>query len=172
MVFPVSYIVLMFHVANRTNVLGVKRGVSLAASFRLSLHCIISLRDGDPSFPRGVFWFVVVDAFVTSLFMGRVVCPTLTPLSSRRVGPALVATYDMHGRAVGLFYTQPTRHTHTHTYTHKLLTFVPWLTYISFNLFYWCQQIWLLWVHSRLLETLFYEWPVVTEFWKQVQERI
>ena len=24
--------------------------------------------------------------------------------------PALVASYDMHGRAVGLFYTQPTGH--------------------------------------------------------------
>ena len=40
--------------------------------------------------------------------MGRVVSPTPTPLSSRRVVPALVASYDMHGRAVGLFYTQPT----------------------------------------------------------------
>ena len=40
-VFPVSYIVLMFHVASRVNVLGVRRGVSLAASFRLSLHCVI-----------------------------------------------------------------------------------------------------------------------------------
>ena len=40
--------------------------------------------------------------------MGRVVSPTPTPLSSGRVVPALVASYDMHGRAVGLFYTQPT----------------------------------------------------------------
>ena len=40
--------------------------------------------------------------------MVRVVSPTPTPLSSGRVGPALVASYDMHGRAVGLFYTQPT----------------------------------------------------------------
>ena len=40
--------------------------------------------------------------------MGRVVSPTPIPLSSGRVGPALVASYDMHGRAVGLFYTQPT----------------------------------------------------------------
>ena len=72
------------------------------------LLCIISLRDGDSSLPRWVFWLVVVDAFVNSLFMGRVVSPTPTPLSSGRVGPALVASYDMHGRAVGLFYTQPT----------------------------------------------------------------
>ena len=42
--------------------------------------------------------------------MGRVVSPTPTPLSSGRVVPALVASYDMHGRAVGLFYTQPTGH--------------------------------------------------------------
>ena len=40
--------------------------------------------------------------------MGRVVSPTPTPLSSGRVGPALVTSYNMHGRAVGLFYTQPT----------------------------------------------------------------
>ena len=40
--------------------------------------------------------------------MGRVVSPTPTPLSSGQVVPALVASYDMHGRAVGLFYTQPT----------------------------------------------------------------
>ena len=40
--------------------------------------------------------------------MGRVVSPTPIPLSSGRVVPALVASYDMHGRAVGLFYTQPT----------------------------------------------------------------
>ena len=40
--------------------------------------------------------------------MGRVVSPTPTPLSSGRVVPALVSSYDMHGRAVGLFYTQPT----------------------------------------------------------------
>ena len=40
--------------------------------------------------------------------MGRVVSPTPTPLSSRPVVPALVASYDMHGRAVGLLYTQPT----------------------------------------------------------------
>ena len=40
--------------------------------------------------------------------MDRVVSPTPTPLSSGRVVPALVASYDMHGRAVGLFYTQPT----------------------------------------------------------------
>ena len=43
--------------------------------------------------------------------MGRVVSPTPTPLSSGRVGPALVASYDMYGRAVGLFYTQPTAQT-------------------------------------------------------------
>ena len=46
--------------------------------------------------------------------MGRVVGPTPTPLSSGRVVPALVASYDMHGRAVGLFYTQPTGHVHIH----------------------------------------------------------
>ena len=40
--------------------------------------------------------------------MGRVVSPTPTPLSSGRVVPALVASYDTHSRAVGLFYTQPT----------------------------------------------------------------
>ena len=40
--------------------------------------------------------------------MGRVVSPTPTPLSSGQVVPALVASYDMHGRVVGLFYTQPT----------------------------------------------------------------
>ena len=40
--------------------------------------------------------------------MGRVVSPTPTPLSSGRVVLALVASYDMHGRAAGLFYTQPT----------------------------------------------------------------
>ena len=44
--------------------------------------------------------------------MGRVVSPTPTPLSSGRVVPALVASYDMHGRAVGLFYTQPTGQCH------------------------------------------------------------
>ena len=42
--------------------------------------------------------------------MGSVVSPTPTPLSSGRVVPALVTSYDMHGRAVGLFYTQPTGH--------------------------------------------------------------
>ena len=36
--------------------------------------------------------------------------PTPTPLSCVQVVPALVASYDMHGRAVGLFYTQPTGH--------------------------------------------------------------
>ena len=40
--------------------------------------------------------------------MGRVVSPTPTPLSSGRAVPALIASYDMHGRAVGLLYTQPT----------------------------------------------------------------
>ena len=69
-VFPVSYIVLMFHVASRVNVLGVSRGVSPAASFRLSLHCVITLLDGDPSLPRWVFWFLVVEASVTRLFYG------------------------------------------------------------------------------------------------------
>ena len=42
--------------------------------------------------------------------MGRVVSPTPALLSSGRVVPALVASYDMHGRALGLFYTQPTGH--------------------------------------------------------------
>ena len=46
--------------------------------------------------------------FVCVFFTGRVVSSTQTPLSSGRVGPALVASYDMHGRAVGLFYAQPT----------------------------------------------------------------
>ena len=32
----------------------------------------------------------------------------LTPLSSGWVGPALVASYDMHSKTVGLFYAQPT----------------------------------------------------------------
>ena len=74
--------------ARRADVLDVRRGVSLAAPFRLSLHCIISLRDGDPSLPRRVFWFVVVDAFVTiAFFKGRVVSPTPTPLSFGRAGP-------------------------------------------------------------------------------------
>ena len=68
-VFPVSYIVLMFHVASRVNVLGVRRGVSLAASFWLSLHCVISFLDGDPSLPRWVLWFLDVEAFVTRLFL-------------------------------------------------------------------------------------------------------
>ena len=36
------------------------------------------------------------------------VSPTPTSLSSGRVGPVLVASYDMHGRSVGLFYAQPT----------------------------------------------------------------
>ena len=31
-----------------------------------------------------------------------------TPLSSKRVAPALVASYDVHGRTVCLFYAQPT----------------------------------------------------------------
>ena len=69
-VFLVSYIVLMFHVASLVNVLGVRRGISLAASFRLSRHCIISFLDGDPSLPRWVLWFLVVEAFVTRLFYG------------------------------------------------------------------------------------------------------
>ena len=37
-------------------------------------------------------------------------CPTPTPLCCARVVPVFVASYDMHCRAVGLFYTQPTGH--------------------------------------------------------------
>ena len=37
-------------------------------------------------------------------------CPTPTPLCCARVVPVFVASDDMHGRAVGLFYTQPTGH--------------------------------------------------------------
>ena len=40
------------HRSSFRNVLGIRRGVSLAASFRLSLHCVISLLDGDPSLRR------------------------------------------------------------------------------------------------------------------------
>ena len=69
-VFLVLYIVLMFQAARCVNVLGVRRGVSLAASFRILLHCVISLLDGDPSLPRWVLWFLVVEAFVTRLFYG------------------------------------------------------------------------------------------------------
>ena len=43
-----------------------------------------------------------------SFFTDRVISPTQTPLFSGRVGPALVTSFDMHGRAVGLFYAQPT----------------------------------------------------------------
>ena len=63
--------------------------------------------------------------------MGRVVSPTPTPLSSGRVVPALVASYDMHGRAVGLFYTQPTGHCHT--------MFVGNLWLITYNILYQSQ---------------------------------
>ena len=54
--------------------------------------------------------------------MGRVVSPTPTPLSSGRVVPALVASYDMHGRAVGLFYTQPTGQKTSHINPLKTLS--------------------------------------------------
>ena len=37
-------------------------------------------------------------------------CPIPTPFSTEGVVPALVTSYDMHGRAVGLFHTQPTKH--------------------------------------------------------------
>ena len=107
MVFPVLYIFQIFHVATLAVVLGVRREVRLAASFRLSLHCIICFQDGDPSLSWRMFWFVVVDAFITSLFTGRVVSSPPTPLSYGRVGPALVVSYKMHGRAVGLFYFEP-----------------------------------------------------------------
>ena len=59
----------MFHVATLVVVLDVRSGVGLAASFRLSLQCVISLWGGDPSFPRLVFWVVVVDASVTRSFL-------------------------------------------------------------------------------------------------------
>ena len=36
-------------------------------------------------------------------------CPTPTPFSTGGVVPALVASYDMHDGAVGLFHTQPTK---------------------------------------------------------------
>ena len=45
--------------------LGVRRGVSPAASWWLSLHDVICLLDGDPSSPRRVFWFSIIDALVT-----------------------------------------------------------------------------------------------------------
>ena len=57
------------------------------------------------------FFFLSSMIFVTTLFFtGRVVSPTPTPLSSWRVVPALVTSYDIRGRAVGLSYAQPTRH--------------------------------------------------------------
>ena len=37
-------------------------------------------------------------------------CPIPTPFSTGGVVPALVTSYDMHGRAVGLFHTQPSKH--------------------------------------------------------------
>ena len=46
-------------------------------------------------------------------FTGRVVSPMRTPLFSGQGGPALVVSYDMLGRAVGLFYAQPTEQNHS-----------------------------------------------------------
>ena len=46
------------------------------------------------------------DKFQLELFF----YPTPTSLSCVRIVSALVASYDMHCRAVGLFYTQPTGH--------------------------------------------------------------
>ena len=65
LVLPASYMVLTFHVAILVGFLGVRRGVGPAASWWLSLHDVICLLDGDPSSPRRVFWFSIVDAFVT-----------------------------------------------------------------------------------------------------------
>ena len=108
MVFPVSYIILMFHMASHTNVLGVRRGVNLAASFRLSLHCMISLWDGDPSLPRWVFWSVVADAFVPRIFLWVGSLALHQPLYPPGELVMPFTSYDIHGRAVGLFYTQST----------------------------------------------------------------
>ena len=69
LVLPASYIVLTFHVAILVGFLGVRRGVGPAASWWLSLHDVICLLDGDPSSPRRVFWFSIVDAFVTIKFL-------------------------------------------------------------------------------------------------------
>ena len=49
---PPQYLLGHWFLSRSLNVLGVRRGVSLAASFRLSLHCVISFLDGDPSLPR------------------------------------------------------------------------------------------------------------------------
>ena len=48
-VLPASYIVLMFQVAILIGFLGVRRGVSFTAPFRLPLHCVIILPSGGPS---------------------------------------------------------------------------------------------------------------------------
>ena len=110
MVFPVSYIVLMFHVGILAVVLGVRRGVSLAPSFRL--YCTTHKSPRWRPFLAQVNVLISCRRCVCSLsfFTGRVVSPTQTPVSSWRVGPALVASYDMHGRAVDIFYAQPTGH--------------------------------------------------------------
>ena len=68
MVLPALYIALMFHVATLVDVLDVRRGVGPTASLRLSLRCVMSLQDGDPSSPRWVVRLVVVDASVTCSF--------------------------------------------------------------------------------------------------------
>ena len=111
MVFPVSYIVLMFPVATLAVVLGVWRDVSLAAF--TALH---------QKSPGSRPFLVQVNVLVCcrwcfcnlSFFTGRVVSPTQTLLSSGWVGPALVVSSDMHGRAAGLFYAQPTGQSHRH----------------------------------------------------------
>ena len=71
----------MFHVATLVVVLDVRRGVGLAASFRPSLQCVISLRGGDRSSPRWVFWLVVVDASVTGSFLQEGVLALCKPFS-------------------------------------------------------------------------------------------
>lgn len=61
----------MFHMAILVVFLGVRRGVGLAASFWVSLHCVINLLCGSPSSPRSCWCRVVVDASVTNFFLGR-----------------------------------------------------------------------------------------------------
>ena len=77
-----------------------------ALQLPFGFHCT----DGEPSLPDECSGLLsLINVFVTSLFFtGRVVSPTPTPLFSGRVGAALFAFYDMHGRAVGLFYAEPT----------------------------------------------------------------
>ena len=69
--------------------------------------------------------------------MGRVVSPTPTPLSSGRVVPALVTSYDIHGRAAGLFYTQPTGQGGVHCIGEicHMFLFVCFILFVCFVLF-------------------------------------